>query len=1217
MLCALAVSTSTSFAEVYSGNCGDDLFWSLDTETGVLDITGSGALTTYWGWREYSSLITTVNLPEGLTSLCRYALSELPNVKFFTLPSTLTTIGEGAFQSCSSLTSISIPASVTLIGKKIDDDNSLHNPFEYCPNLTEIDVDVNNPNYVSVDGVLYDKHQTSLLAYPAGKDGASFVVPNTVATICEAAFTNCYNLESVTLQEGLDEIEGFAFDGCINLSAISIPNSVTTIGRMAFDLCDKFKTVHIGKGLVSLGEWAFRNYNIESIDVDLENAKFCSIDGILFSKDTTVIYQYPAAKAGVTYSIPESVTTIENHAFFQSKYLKEILLSNSVTSIVSSAFWSCEKLEKINIPESITEIADNVFLGCRSIKYLYLHKNIASIGWRAFEGCSGLQYIMCDATTPPTCIGSFSGVDKSIPLMIPSESEDAYVNAAEWSEFTNMMGMTESTIASGSCGENLSWMLMRDGLLEISGYGEMDDSMNWNPLSSLIHSVSLPAGLTAIQSELLSVGSDIASISVDKANTVYCDVDGVLFSKDMSTLICYPQGKKDSSYTVPAMVTSIAGNAFSYASVKEVVISEGVTAIGAYAFSYCRQLSVISLPSSLLTIGSAAFRNCVSLTSVTIPNKVSNIESRTFASCYALTDILIPNSVTSIGGGAFTGNSGLISIEIPVSVTSIAEMVFADCYNMTSIHVDPENPAYCDIDGVLFNKDTTTLITYPEGKRGAYTIPNGVINIHADAFIGCKGLTSITIPNSVMRIEDVAFDECAQIETIICEATTPPVCDRWSFHHLNESLGLYVPAGSVGDYKVAEGWKYFTNINIIPGTGATEGQCGENLYWSYDKQTDILTITGTGAMYDYEWGTAPWFHFRTMITGINFPDGITTIGSHAFAGCYVALASATIPNSVIRIGKKAFVKCEEMTSVIIGNSVTIIEEGAFAKCGVLESVIMGNSVVELGQHAFEECVGLKSFNLSSTLKTISDDALLSCGFTELTIPSSVDSIGKQGLGYCEELRSILCEAVLPPRCGENAFYEVNKTIPVYVPSESVEAYKAAKEWKDFSNIKPIKAEVVEDIVEPAAEPTTTTVVVEWPEVPAAEEYIIELQKDGVTVYEVHFNSEGELLSVIRYKNARNSNQGAQARFATQTATGWQYIIPGLDPNTKYTYIVKAKNSADEVIYNEETTFTTKNTPTGIDAVLGAESLDGTVMYNGQLYIIRDGKAYTITGTKVN
>ncbi len=585
------------------------------------------------------------------------------------------------------------------------------------------------------------------------------------------------------------------------------------------------------------------------------------------------------------------------------------------------------------------------------------------------------------------------------------------------------------------------------------------------------------------------------------------------------------------------------------ASIVSIIIEDGVTTIGNYAFLYCDGLTSVMIGNSVTSIGVSAFYDCDGLTSVTIPNSVTSIGQSAFCQCYGLTSVTIGNSVTSIGDQAFMNCFSLTSVTIPNSVTSIGNEAFYGCGSLTSFNVASENSNYSSLDGVLFNKDKTILIQYPAHKEGAYTIPNSVTNIGKSAFIYCDGLTSVMIGNSVTNIGESAFSYCTGLTSvtignsvtsigwsafascegltkITCEATTPPTLEDQVFEYVPKSIPVYVPKESVDAYKATSGWNYFTNIK-----GASSGSCGENVNW--DLTDGVLTISGTGPMNNFTISTIPWNGERASIVSIIIEDGVTTIGNYAFLYCdgltsvmignsvtsigvsafydCDGLTSVTIPNSVTSIGQSAFCQCYGLTSVTIGNSVTSIGDQAFMNCFSLTSVTIPNSVTSIGNEAFYGCGSLTSFNVASensnyssldgvlfnkdktiliqypahkegaytipnSVTNIGKSAFIYCdgltsvmignsvtnigesafsyctGLTSVTIGNSVTSIGWSAFASCEGLTKITCEATTPPTLEDQVFEYVPKSIPVYVPAESVELYKAADGWKEM-NIK--------------------------------------------------------------------------------------------------------------------------------------------------------------------
>ena len=338
---------------------------------------------------------------------------------------------------------------------------------------------------------------------------------------------------------------------------------------------------------------------------------------------------------------------------------------------------------------------------------------------------------------------------------------------------------------------------------------------------------------------------------------------------------------------IPNSIASIGGGAFSGCSgITSIELPNTVTSIGFYAFEGCTGLTSMTIPNSVSSIGSSAFEGCTGLTSITIGNSVSKIEDRAFKGCTGLTGVTIPNSVTSIGFYAFEGCTGLTSMTIPNSVSSIGSGAFEGCTGLTSISVNALNTSYVDIDGVLFKKDKTTIIAYPCGKQGAYTIIPSVTSIEDEAFYGCSGLTSVTIPNSVtsiglyafygctglesltllnttfLMIDGEAFSYCTGLKEITCMAMQPPCADNhFIFDGVSLSIPLYVPLSSISLYQ-QEGyldmpnstdqyynyWSYFTNIKPIQAKDASVAElivepADDKVVFSWPKDDAATTYT--------------------------------------------------------------------------------------------------------------------------------------------------------------------------------------------------------------------------------------------------------------------------------------------------------------------------------------------------------------------------------------
>lgn len=253
-------------------------------------------------------------------------------------------------------------------------------------------------------------------------------------------------------------------------------------------------------------------------------------------------------------------------------------------------------------------------------------------------------------------------------------------------------------------------------------------------------------------------------------------------------------------------------------------------------YSNRSDITSVVIEPGVTSIGSLAFYKCSNLTSITIPSGLTSIGEMTFFNCSALTSVTIPNGVISIGNFAFGSCTGLKSITIPSSVTSIENNIFQDCTGLTNITVDSSNPSFCSESGVLFNKDKTTLIYYPLGKTGSYTIPDGVTAIGDYAFYYCSGLTSVTIPSSVTSIGESAFQHCTGLTSITIPNSVTSIVNL-AFWDCDSLTIVYIPSG----------------VNFVPDksglTGDFISQTAAKITYTVDssnnvKITDISLSSG-------------------------------------------------------------------------------------------------------------------------------------------------------------------------------------------------------------------------------------------------------------------------------------------------------------------------------------------------------------------------------------
>ena len=453
-------------------------------------------------------------------------------------------------------------------------------------------------------------------------------------------------------------------------------------------------------------------------------------------------------------------------------------------------------------------------------------------------------------------------------------------------------------VDSGTCGaegdgSNLAWTLDSEGVLTISGSGDMHGyDPSAAPWHGRVKSAVIAEGVTSISWYAFYDCTSLTSVTIPDSVT---SISWYAFYNCRSL----------TSVTIPNSVTSIGEYAFSdCTSLTSVTIPDSVTSIGWYAFYNCRSLTSVTIPDSVTSIGEYAFYNCRSLTSVTIPDSVTSIGDRAFYNCRSLTSVTIPNSVTSIGEYAFSDCTSLTSVTIPDSVTSIGSFAFRFCTSLTGIWVAEGNSHYSsDVSGVLFNKDKTTLVQCP-GAFAAYTIPNSVTSIGEYAFYDCISLTSVTIPDSVTIIGDFAFFYCTSLTSV-----------------------------TIPDSVTSIGYKAFCSCESLTSVTIPDSVTfiANEAFADCKSLTSVMIPNGVTSIHDDA------FSRCTSLTSVTIPDSVTSIGDGAFFYC-TSLTSVTIPNSVTIIGDSAFSHCKSLTSVAIPDSVTIIGGGAFSDCDNLTDV---------------------------------------------------------------------------------------------------------------------------------------------------------------------------------------------------------------------------------------------------------------------------------------
>lgn len=441
----------------------------------------------------------------------------------------------------------------------------------------------------------------------------------TVTSIGDLAFYKA-GLQSLTIPSTVKTIGAYAFGYCDWLKSVSIPNSVTSIGKYAFSDCKALQSIAIPSSATSIDAGAFENCSsLESISVAESNANYCSVDGVLYSKDKTQLIAYPGGKEG-GFSVPETVTSIGDQAFWNCDKLTNISFPNSLTSIGADAFLFCDGLTSIVIPNSVTSIGSYAFYKCVNLESVSLSNSITTLEKSVFYGNEKLLSVKLPASLVSIGNYAFYNCNSLISIEIPNSATS-----------------------------------IGDGAFYIC---------------TSLNSISVPASVTYIGNEALCGLKSTTAINVDASNPNYCSVDGVLYNKDKTLLCAYPSGKQG-EFAIPETVTTVGESAFIYAeNLTKITIPNSVNAIGNYAFSGCSGLTSVVLPKSITSIGKSTFHSCKNLKSIFIPNYVTSIGDYAFQGCSNLTAILIPKKVATIGNSPFYGCDNLNKVYLLYTASS-------------------------------------------------------------------------------------------------------------------------------------------------------------------------------------------------------------------------------------------------------------------------------------------------------------------------------------------------------------------------------------------------------------------------------------------------------------------------------------------------------------------------------------------------------------------
>ena len=974
------------------------------------------------------SKLISVTLSDQLTTIDNYVFSGCSSLSSITIPSSVTTIGESAFNGCSSLKAITIPKNVTAIGNYA---------FGNCDNVKVVTSEILEPFEVDAFNWWY---YNAALVVPEGKRA-------------DYRKVNGWNQFAYTIEEGeplydvpmeqTDE-QGLTYrlkqadDNSVYYSVtghaeemkadIVIPAEldgcpVGAIEDWALQNCTKMTSITF-HGNVKVGYNTFYGCaGLKDVNVYVwDAAEFCN-NQILGGFDNPISYWDDVKKESITnyftihlydteeneirdYEIPEGVTSIGDGAFKGYASLSSVTIPKSVTSIGVNAFRNCDNLVSVKMGKNVSSIGDYAFYNCYSLQSIQLPKKLESIGSYAFSGddnwiwSDGYKYL------PFTSI--------TIPGSVKTIGNGAFYGCRELEQVT--FGTVEDE--------------EEGGLISIG-----DNAFQCCALTS----ITLPNSVKTIGSGAFTYNIKLATASLGDA------------------------------------LTEIGEGAFSNCGVlSSVTIPDGVTSIGARAFQYCSLLTSVIIPRSLTSIGEDVFENCP-LKSIDLPDGITAIPANLFKN-NDFEYIKLGKNVKSIGKNAFgcklEGDETIVVMEIGASTPpAIANDAFPKELALSVINVIvPDLKAETSYKNVAVWKEMTyanldnnvevTMTAEMAGDLGNEVLDQ--CNIAAAKVVGLKVKGIINADDFVQMKSNMK--SLLRLDLSECDITAIPDGAMQGKTQLQE-LALPTTLQTIGN-SAFQGCPYLTGkLDLPAGVTSIGNYAFEGTYYTSVNLPRSLKSIGDYAFYNLP------IKQKLMI-----PEGMTSIGAYAFADTYI-FGHVEIPDGVEKLGDGAF-RNTQITSVFLPTGITSLNWSVFQGCSNLdEALYIPDNVTSMYGYAFDGCSSLTNIRLSANMTAMGEYAFQNTNVEYIRVPSKVKvlsqgvfknsknleslalpaylkTVGAEALYGCSGLRNLSIEALEPPTAEKSSFVGVNTDLClISLPTESYRAYRRAEFWGLFVQMR--------------------------------------------------------------------------------------------------------------------------------------------------------------------